>query len=194
MLPDHLGGHKDKTHLDEGTLDFMKRMFNIKTMLDIGCGPGGMIQLARSKGINAYGIDGDFIVDRQGLESFVTIHDYTTGPSPMQKKFDMAWSCEFVEHVEEQYVDNFMQDFQRANFVIMTFAPPGKSGHHHVNCNTEQYWKDVFKQYGFQYDANMTRQVKEVSTMGRMKKIKGTNEKVLIKAFIKDNGLCFVKV
>lgn len=187
-LPDHLGGHKNKTHLDEGAIDYMIRMLNIKSMIDIGCGPGGMVELAHSKGLQTLGIDGDFTVERSDVaRKLVHIHDYTKGPSKIDGSFDLAWSCEFVEHVYEEYVPNFMQDFQRANFVIMTYAPPGKAGHHHVNCNTEAYWKDVFKQYGFAYDANMTRQIKEVSTMGRIKNGKS------VKQFVKDNGLCFVK-
>ena len=80
-----------------------------------------------------------------------------------------------------------MKDFQRGKFVVMTFAPPGKAGHHHVNCNTQEYWKGVFKDYGFAYDANMTRMIKEVSTLN----IKG---KFSHKAFVKNNGLCFVKL
>ena len=189
ILPDHLGGHKNKTHLDEGALNYMIRMFGIKSMIDIGCGPGGMVDLARNKGLKVLGIDGDHTVQRSSTaEKFVHIHDYTLGPSNIDKSFDLAWSCEFVEHVYEEYLPNFMADFQRAKFVIMTYAPPGKPGHHHVNCNTEQYWKDVFKEYGFLYDANMTRQIREVSTMGRIKNGKS------VKQFVKDHGLCFVKV
>lgn len=188
-LPSHLGGHKNKTHLDEGSLNHMIRMLNVRSMLDIGCGPGGMVELANSKGLRAVGIDGDFTVKRSKIaNSLVHIHDYTKGPSKLDETFDLAWSCEFVEHVDEQYLDNFMQDFKRANFVIMTYAPPGTSGHHHVNCQPEGYWKDIFKQYGFSYDTNMTRMIREVSTMGRIKNGK------LWKDFIKQTGLCFVKV
>ena len=192
-LPSHLGGHGNKTHLDEGAINYMKRMFNIKSMLDIGCGPGGMIELARSKKIDAYGIDGDFSIERLGLEKYVTLHDYTKGASSFNKQVDLVWSCEFVEHVEEEYLPNFMKDFQLGKFVIMTFAPVGKAGHHHVNCNTQEYWIDKFKQYGFLYDANMTRQIKEVSTMGRKKKIKETGEVKFWKDFVKQNGLCFIR-
>jgi SAM-dependent methyltransferase len=194
-LPEHLGGHKNKTHLDEGAINHMMRMLNVKSMLDIGCGPGGMVQLATEKGLHAEGIDGDFEVKRDSsVQDKIHIWDYTKGPSPLgNKTFDLAWSCEFVEHVDEEYVPNFMADFQRANFVIMTYAPPGTSGHHHVNCQPQSYWVDVFKQYGFQYDANMTRQIREVSTMGRVKKDKETGKKKWWKDFIKQTGLCFVK-
>ena len=187
-LPDHLGGHKNKTHLDEGTLQFVKKLFNIKTMLDIGCGPGGMVKLARDMGIEAYGIDGDFEVERKGVDTnWLTIHDYEKGPSPFDKEVDLVWSCEFVEHVWEEFLPNFMKDFQRGKFVVMTYAPPGKAGHHHVNCNTQEYWIEKFKEYGFQFDQGLTDKVRQVTTLN----IKG---KFSHKAFVKHHGLCFVKL
>ena len=114
QLPEHLGGHKNKTHLDEGTLLFLKKNLKIKTMLDIGCGPGGMVKLARDHNIEAYGIDGDFSVERPGIDSnWITIHDYEKGPSDLTNNVDLIWSVEFVEHVWEDYKDNYMKDFQR---------------------------------------------------------------------------------
>lgn len=188
-LPKHLGGHMNKTHLDQGSLAFMKKNLNVKSMLDIGCGPAGMVKLANEMGITAHGIDGDFKVERSGIEdNWLTLHDYTTGPSNLDLQVDLIWSVEFVEHVYEEYQDNYMKDFQRGNFVIMTFAPPGTPGHHHVNCQTDEYWKGVFKNYGFQYDANMTRQIREVTTLNAKK------NKFSRKAFVKNNGLCFVKL
>jgi len=195
ILPDHLGGHINKTHLDQGSLAFMQKNLNVKSMLDIGCGPGGMVKLANDLGISAHGIDGDFIVDRSDIDpNCITIHDYTTGPSNLDLKVDLIWSVEFVEHVEEQYQDNYMKDFQKGNFVIMTFAPPGAPGYHHVNCQTDEYWKSIFSNYGFQYDANMTRHIREVTTLNVKKKKKKENTKVSRKAFVKNNGLCFVKL
>ena len=162
-------------------------------MLDIGCGPGGMVKLANDMNINAHGIDGDYKVERPGVnDNWITIHDYTTGSSNLDLKVDLVWSVEFVEHVDEEYQDNYMKDFQRGNFVIMTFAPPGTKGHHHVNCQTDAYWKDVFKNYGFQFDSNMTRQIREVTTLN-VKQKKGIT-KFGHKAFVKNNGLCFVKL
>ena len=193
-LPEHLGRHKNITHLDEGALDHMIRILNVKSMLDIGCGPGGMVKLAKSKGLDAYGIDGDFSVERdKEIESNIKIHDYEVGPSDFDKQVDLIWSVEFLEHVWEKYQKNYMKDFQRGKFVIVTYAPPGKAGHHHVNCNTQEYWIDVFKKYGFSYDANMTRMIRESSTMGRMKRNKSTGEKYWWKDFVKQNGLCFVR-
>jgi len=197
-LPEHLGGHKERTHVDEGSLKHVMKMLKVKTMLDIGCGPAGQVALAKELGIEAYGIDGDYEVERPNeISSHIIIHDYEKGPSDFNKEVDLIWSVEFVEHVWEKYQDNYMKDFQKGKFVIMTYAPPGKAGHHHVNCNTEEYWKDVFKKYGFQYDANMTRQIREISTMGTRKNIAKPGKPDKWKkrhTFIQDNGLCFVKL
>lgn len=186
-LPEHLGGHKGRTHVDQGTLDFLKKDFNIKTMLDIGCGPAGMVKLARENGISAHGIDGDFTVKRDIDPLWITIHDYTVGPSLLDMCVDLVWSVEFLEHVYEEYQDNYMKDFTKGKHVLITFAPLGKAGHHHVNCNTEEYWINVFDRYGFRYDAKTTKKIREVTTMNVKK------DKVSKKAWIQNNGLFFVK-
>ena len=36
-------------------------------------------------------------------------HDYTKGFIDIQETFDLGWSCEFVEHVEEKYRENLIQ-------------------------------------------------------------------------------------
>ena len=52
-LPSHLGGHLNKTHNDRGTLMFLIQEYGIKSFLDIGCGPGGMVALAGMRGLEA---------------------------------------------------------------------------------------------------------------------------------------------
>jgi cyclopropane fatty-acyl-phospholipid synthase-like methyltransferase len=186
-LPNHLGGHQGRTHVDYGTLEYLKKEFSIKTMLDIGCGPAGMVKLARETNIEAYGIDGDFTVERDINPQWITIHDYTVGPSLFKTSVDLIWSVEFLEHVYEEYQDNYMQDFVKGKYALVTFAPPGKAGHHHVNCRTSDYWIDVFNRYGFNYDSTITEKVREVTTMN----VK--NNKVSKKAWVKNNGLFFIK-
>lgn len=178
-LPDHLGGHKNRTHLDSGVLTHMKNRYEVKTMLDVGCGPGGMVNLARELGIEAYGIDGDYTVPRSG--NYFTIHDYTTGISTVTKNFDLAWSCEFVEHVYERYIPNYVQAMQKCKFLIMTYAPVGANGYHHVNCNTQEYWIDTMLSYGFIFDNELTIDMRKHSTMGKKRKHQ----------FIKRTGLLF---
>jgi len=162
-LPNHLGGSEGETHIDQGALQFIINATGAKSMLDVGCGPGGMVELARSMGLQAFGIDGDNTIDRGILPVF--IHDFTVGPVPLKRTFDLCWSVEFVEHVEEKYMDNFIQAFQACKFLMMTYAYPGQGGHHHVNEQDTQYWIDKLTQAGFIFEREMTAHIRHASTM-----------------------------
>jgi len=137
MLENHLGGHNNKTHLDTGALAWLQETFDVKTFLDIGCGPGGMVKLANSVGLQAHGIDGDYTLERYNPSKFL-IHDFTKGTAPLTQTYDVGWSVEFLEHVYEEYMPNYMHSFLQCKYVIVTYAPPGWTGHHHVNLQEEE--------------------------------------------------------
>lgn len=171
----HLGGHFGVTHTDEGSLKWAIEKFRIKSFLDIGCGVGGMLELAKILNLNYFGIDGDpTILLKENFE----LHDFTKGPSSHSKKYDLVWSCEFVEHVEETYIDNFMRSFLLGKYIILTHAPPNTPGKHHVNCKESSYWIDIFSKYNLKYDQELTTELKKSSTMTRN--------------FVRENGLLFI--
>jgi SAM-dependent methyltransferase len=171
-LPPHLGGSFGRCHTDEGALRYMVENYGVSSLLDIGCGTGGMLEVAHQAGLEVAGIDGDFTAKRNAP---VLVHDFTAGPAEFENTFDLAWSVEFLEHVEEQYMDNYMAAFQRCKYALVTFAPEGTPGHHHVNCRDEGYWVNKFADYGFALDEEGTAGVRAASTMGR--------------DFMRDNGL-----
>lgn len=162
-LPNHLGGHCNITHIDESTLDYLINKFNIKTMYDVGCGPGGMVNLANNKNISAIGIDGDFTLSYNNIN--VILHDFTSGPIILSNA-DLAWSCEFLEHVEEKYMDNYFSVFCKCKLVFCTFST-SRGGHHHVNVQNQEYWDNKFKSYGFVKDTESTLEIRKTSTMKR---------------------------
>lgn len=168
-LEAHLGGHQGKTHTDEGTLRWAIDKLKVKSMLDVGCGPGGMVELANSLDVDAYGVDGDYTLERYNESKFI-IHDFTKGPAPVGGSYDLAWSIEFVEHVYEEYIPNYVQAMQKCKFLIMTYAPVGHGGHHHVNENTQDYWIQTMSDYGFKYLEDLTLEMRRHSTMGSKKK------------------------
>jgi hypothetical protein len=124
-----------------------------------------MREIADELRIEWNGIDGDASVagDR------TLIHDFTTGVANISSQYDLAWSVEFLEHVEEKYQRNYLDAFIRCNLIACTAAPPGWKGHHHVNCKPRSYWIDVFGGLGFTYDAKSTESMIKASTMKRRK-------------------------
>jgi hypothetical protein len=171
----YLGGHNWITHTDAGALEFLKETFDIKTMLDLGCGPGGQLRTALSVGIDAEGVDGDVRVIDENKDVIIHECDYTQ--NSFEKEVDLVWSTEFVEHVKEEFQPHYMKTFSCGKHVFMTFAPPGKGGNHHVNLKPETYWIETFAKYGLYYDADITNKVRNASTMKR--------------EFVRENGLYF---
>ncbi|HEY7066793.1 MAG TPA: glycosyltransferase [Chloroflexota bacterium] len=117
----YLGGHEDKTEFDEAALDYLATRFQIPNMVDVGCGQGGIVYYALFKGLRATGVDGDPSLAR--CCSVIIEHDYTKKPLYLGE-FDLGWSVEFLEHVEERYIPSFMATFQGCKHVFITAAVP----------------------------------------------------------------------
>lgn len=109
---------------------YLIKHYNISSVFDIGCGPGGMKSVCSKHGIEWTGVDGDTKVQ----DKLTHLIDFEKETLVDDSSFDLAWSIEFLEHVFEKYQDNYMKCFQKAKYVFCTAAPPGKGGHHHVNC------------------------------------------------------------
>ena len=138
--------------------------FNVKSVVDIGCGIGYASKYFKSIGCDITAIDGSTQVGDLSLvpESFL-LHDYENGGSALTNKdeiFDLCWSCEFVEHVEERHSQNFINDFKKCRYVAMTYAYPGQTGHHHVNEQVGEYWIQKLENNGFRYLVEETEQFK----------------------------------
>ncbi len=157
----HLGGHFNRTCMCLDTLFFIKEKYNISSMIDIGCGPAGMTEYANYLGIYSIGVDGDTTLPKK---DYVLFHDYSIGELNFDETFDLAYSAEFLEHVYEKYIANFMPSFQKAQYAFITAAPPGQGGHHHVNEQPKEYWIKVFDECGFDYLKDDSVQISQTNT------------------------------
>lgn len=169
LLPPHLGGHFGNVNKDPITLRYLVERYSIKTMIDVGCGPGGMLDEAEALEVGVIGVDGDPFVAEADPRIFC--HDYTTGPAALwfgsvgvferTVIYDLVWCTEFVEHIEAQYQENFLRTFDRGTKALfLTAAPPGFPGWHHVNCQPQEYWIKVLAQRGWQLDEEATQWVR----------------------------------
>lgn len=160
-MSDHLGGcYLDCPDNNTYCPDIWQKLadkYAIRSVLDVGCGAGWNTVWWHDRGYYAVGIEGwtaAIAATRMPLER-VILHDYTKGPLKVVtldgKPFDLAWCSEFVEHVEEQYLPNYMATFQCCHRVCLTYATPGQTGFHHVNEQPFEYWQYKMEQYGFKH-------------------------------------------
>lgn len=170
----HLGGYA--SHSDIGDFatyypslwTWAVAMFGIRSVIDVGCGEGRSTAFFADLGCEVLGVEGYTpAIEASPVRDTIVQHDYTTGPYVPPRAFDMAWSCEFVEHVDERHMENFFATFAQCQAVFMTFAAPGQGGHHHVNEQPEDYWVDQFRRRGFRRDADATQCARLVAQADR---------------------------
>jgi SAM-dependent methyltransferase len=130
----------------------------VRSVLDVGCGEGHCAAFFKGLGCEVLGVDGSIQAKRVSvIPDHHVVHDFVAGAYSSTRQFDLVWSCEFVEHVEKRYMANFLETFGASRrYIMMTYAPPGQEGWHHVNCRPEKYWIRKLKKVGFRYDHDLT--------------------------------------
>ena len=183
----HLGGHANVCNVDAGLLRWISGVTGGGSFLDVGCGAGTMVRMAEDMGEfrTCLGVEGDRAIPKSTAS--VMIHDFAAPiprGSPADEEWDVAYSCEFLEHVDERWMtDNVMPLFRRARMVVMTAAPPNWGGYHHVNERDHEYWIGVFNRHGMKHCPELSREARKASTM---------NAHRPKKRFVKHRALVFV--
>lgn len=166
----HLGGASldvpDGNTFMEDVWQHLSDKYNIKSVIDIGCGAGFNTAWWHERGYYAVGIEGwpEAIAKTRMPMQRMIVHDYVNGPLKLDREFDLAWCSEFVEHVEEKFIPNFMATFQSCKYACITYATPGQTGHHHVNEQNLDYWVSKFKEYGFKFNKEETKYLRSTDT------------------------------
>ncbi len=133
-----------------------------RSMVDVGCGIGGWVKAFAEQGVDAIGIDGDYVDRRQLLvpEARFIAHDLNreldvatlcgrfgdkdTG------RFDLAISLEVAEHLEPQRSESLVRDLTAlADVVLFAAAIPFQGGAGHVNERWQSWWAQKFSDNGF---------------------------------------------
>lgn len=171
VFHEHLGGFRsgpigDPDTYDPAVWDLLYKMYTPNSVIDIGCGEGHVLKYFKNLGVEEIlGIDGTRAVyEYSPVADNILIVDFYKGGFVPTKTYDLAWSSEFVEHVDEEYVENYFYIFFKSKYVVMSHALENQGGHHHVNCKSEQYWIDLFETNEFKYLQEETQQLRSIST------------------------------
>lgn len=170
----HLGGYISggdyHTHINE-IWDWMISQ-GVRSVIDVGCGEGYSTKYFHDRGCKVLGIEGGInAYNNNVIKEHIVLHDYTQAEYITDTIYDAVWSCEFVEHVEEKYMLNFLATFKCANKIIMTHADVGQEGYHHVNCQSEQYWIDKIQNIGFKYSRDISIHLRSLSNKAHARRI-----------------------
>lgn len=164
---DHLGGfiiENDPATFTPNLWEFLVKEYSLSSVVDIGCGMGYALNVFLKFSEDCVGIDGsEFVQQNSKLKNSIVQHDFSKGPIPIERTFDLAWSCEFLEHVEEKYVENYIGLFKQSKCAAVTYADVGQQGHYHVNCQNKDYWVELFESHGLIFQEEETAKLREVA-------------------------------
>lgn len=139
---------------------YLAERFGARSVLDVGCGEGHAVLFFHRLGLFAHGIEG-LQANVERAVAPIARHDLLTGPYVMP--VDLVWSCEVAEHIAPDRVGHFIDTLANGRVVAMTHALPDQPGHHHVNCQPEEYWIDLMQHRGYALspDTALCRQIAE---------------------------------
>ena len=120
-------------------------------MIDVGCGAAPWAKSFQTRGVESFGIDGDY-VDRKLL----LIDEKNFLPHNLEERFDLDRRLDLVvclevaEHLSPERAETFVEDLVKiSDVVLFSAAIAGQAGAHHVNCQFQSCWADIFKKFDY---------------------------------------------
>lgn len=140
---------------DAGVSQAIMRFLNahkLKTVVDIGCGPGQYAKIFKRFGFEVEAYDGN--PNTPELTGGIgQVMDFSH-PIALCNSYDLVMSLEVGEHIPEEFEQIFIDNLTRhaKNYIILSWAIPDQVGDGHVNCRPNSYIRDKMAAQGFIYN------------------------------------------
>jgi trans-aconitate methyltransferase len=152
------GGDRDSWYPE--LWDWLRQSFDVKSMLDVGCGAGYSQRFFHESGVATIGLDCKEVLAYHVMKDpcSVITHDLTQWAWVCEHRLDLVWCCEVVEHIEEKFVQHVVNTLAKntGKVLAMTAAPRGAGGYHHVNCQDSPYWISLLEAAGLKFRQELT--------------------------------------
>jgi SAM-dependent methyltransferase len=129
-----------------------------ENVIELGCGTGTLLYPYRERGIEVHGVDLSETAQRISNlpASQFELHDLTE-PYSTDKMYDLVLCIEVLEHIPADAADTIVNSIcGTGDVAIVTAAPPGQGGTHHVNEQPQEYWIEKFEQHGMRYNQSQS--------------------------------------
>ncbi len=128
-------------------------LFKPKKIADLGCGCGIYSHLFKKKGAEVFALDGVLPPKEYSFPVNIHTQDLTIPFENTFGKFDFTLCLEVAEHIPESLTDIFIENIlQFSDTLVLSAAPKGQEGHHHVNEQPKRYWVKKLAEKGFAYN------------------------------------------
>lgn len=141
----------------------LEKEFEPNSVIDFGCAIGIHLEYFYKNNVSVTGVEGNTRAIQNSVipKDKIQLHDlrkrYKTN-----KEYDLVLSFEVAEHIPQKYADTFVKTLTPAgDTIVITAAPPGQGGTHHVNEQPREYWYEKFKAEGMVYDKKTTESLRK---------------------------------
>jgi SAM-dependent methyltransferase len=127
----------------------------VTSVLDVGCGAGAWLTVWKSHADTVLGLDGNYVRPQQLLVSPEEFQPTDLSAAfDLNRPFGLVQSLEVAEHLPASSSAGFVQSLCRhSDFVLFSAAPPGQGGENHINEQPYEFWRELFRQQGYEmYD------------------------------------------
>jgi len=144
------------------------QVFRPKSLADLGCGCGVYGSLFGRMGIKVLSIDGVLPPSANAFPVEIIKRDLTLPFENAWGRFDLALCLEVAEHIPEEFTDIFLRNITGfSGRLLMSAAPPGQGGRHHVNERPRRYWAEKLAGLGYAYDRKASGRVLKILEISR---------------------------
>ena len=133
--------------------DNIVNQLNPKTVLDVGCAFGLLVECLRDREVDAYGLDiSEYAVSQSRTDIMRYLHVGSV-LEPFTRKYELVVSIEVVEHIVEADCDRLIENLCKASDqVLISTIPDDFDDPTHFNVQPPIYWIKKFARCGFEPD------------------------------------------
>jgi len=137
----------------EEIIPFIIKLFNPKSVIDIGCGLGTFLQVFKKSGIDdIVGIEGAWL-DRSKIvipAENIIIADLENDIC-LNRRFDLAVCLEVAEHLRIDAAETLIRSLTtHSDIIVFSAAIPHQGGQHHINEQWIDFWQSIFRKYNYE--------------------------------------------
>lgn len=154
--------HKYDRPLSDELVNIFKEK-NVKTVLDLGCGPGMYADNFTYNKLECDCCDGNPHTPEL-TQNRCTVVDLSQ-PVDFEKTYDCVLSLEVGEHIPAEYESIFIDNIIKhsTNLIILSWATIGQGGHGHFNEHPNEYVEDIFAKYDFKRNKDLENRLRDVA-------------------------------
>lgn len=146
------------SHRPARLVEAIVRRFHPHSVLDLGCGAGGALDLFLERGVEeVVGVENAEAAIARARRPDLILRRDLSRPLDLGRRFDLVFSFEVLEHVHPRYEEVLLDAFDRhGDLVVLTAARPGQGGQGHLNERPPEHWIEAFGRRGFALDRDGT--------------------------------------